>query len=140
MKNQCGECTLCCTVLGWTDNASHLDKYNEAAKYDIIYPYFTPCNKVCSTGCSIHENKPRICQEFNCDYITKDLGEEHKPINCGFVTYTTEDEELWVCIDTNENLKEYYKARKELMDEHFRLTNPLGYPIKMYSKEDMLTL
>ena len=35
MKNQCGECTLCCTVLGWTDNASHLDKYNEAAKYDV---------------------------------------------------------------------------------------------------------
>ena len=36
MKNQCGECTLCCTVLGWTDNASHLDKYNERKHNEII--------------------------------------------------------------------------------------------------------
>ena len=58
--NSCGECTFCCEVLPFTHEASWADTYNERYKYDIIYPPGRACNKVCSTGCSIHENKPKI--------------------------------------------------------------------------------
>ena len=71
--NSCGECTFCCEVLPFTHEASWADTYNERYKYDIIYPPGRACNKVCSTGCSIHENKPKICKEFNCDYILLEL-------------------------------------------------------------------
>lgn len=123
--NSCGECTFCCEVLPFTHEASWADTYNERYKYDIIYPPGRACNKVCSTGCSIHENKPKICKEFNCDYILLELEEKFKPNKCGFLCrfrkggFTGEDlDEIWIHFKGKEKTpKEFYDANKSAVDE-----------------------
>ena len=75
--NECGDCRVCCTTFPFTDKAQWADEYNEVPhykeKYNLIYSTGKPCNQLCSTGCSIHHDKPRICKEFWCDYLKWEL-------------------------------------------------------------------
>lgn len=128
--NICGECTLCCRVLPFTHQSSIFDKYNERYKYDIIYPPGKSCNKVCSTGCSIHDNKPKICKEFECDYILLELEEKFKPSNCGFLCrlklktdFDIEGgDEIWIHYEGKDPKPEdFYKDKKELINELIRI-------------------
>jgi len=113
----------------FTNECAIYDKYNERHKYDIIYPPGKSCNKVCSTGCSIHNDKPKICKEFNCDYILLDLEEKFKPINCGFACrLKLKDEfgfgsrdEIWIHFEGEVNPQDFYKSKKELIDELIRI-------------------
>ena len=101
--DRCGDCRVCCRVLPFTDEAQWADKYQEVPrfkeKYDIIYTTGQACTKICSTGCSIQTDKPKICQEFWCDYLTYELPEKYYPHNCGFVSYIYNDSELWIVLD-----------------------------------------
>lgn len=68
----CGECSLCCKILG----IAALDK---------------PGGKWCShcrpgRGCTIYEERPEECHTFRCLWLDDfRLGEEWKPTHCKFV-------------------------------------------------------
>ena len=104
--NECGDCRVCCTTFPFTDKAQWADEYNEVPhykeKYNIIYSTGKPCNQLCSTGCSIHHDKPRICKEFWCDYLKWELPEKYYPHTCGFASYIYDKNgppQLWIIID-----------------------------------------
>jgi len=108
--NECGDCRVCCRVLPFTHDAQWADKYKEVNHWtsneNLIYRTGQACNKICSTGCSIQLNKPKICQNFWCDYLLYDLPEKYQPHKSGFVSYVAEaaltgtgEEELWIVLD-----------------------------------------
>lgn len=84
-ESRCGDCTVCCEIMGYTGDWKFADRYNEAKKYGVDYGAFQTCNKLCDTGCSIHEDKPQICDEFWCSYIEHDLEDHYRPKDFGFV-------------------------------------------------------
>jgi len=87
-ESRCGDCTVCCEIMGYTGEWSFADKYKEANKYGVVYGEWSSCNKLCETGCSIQEDKPRICDEFFCHFIKHDLEDEYRPDKFGFVART----------------------------------------------------
>ena len=106
--NECGDCRVCCTVFPFTGKDLECpDEYNEVPhfeeKYDLIYTTGKSCNQLCSTGCSIQHDKPKLCQEFWCDYLKYELPEKYFPHNCGFASYIYDKNdhppELWIIFD-----------------------------------------
>ena len=101
---RCGDCTVCCHIAGFTGDYSFTDKYNEAEKFGLQFDPMQTCNKLCDTGCSIQENKPRICSEFFCEYVKQDLDDQYYPKDCGFMaTVNVHDEnypDAWPYPDT----------------------------------------
>lgn len=47
----CNQCQACCTVMA----VKEIDK-----------PLGEPCKHLCEKGCSIYEDRPEPCREFNC--------------------------------------------------------------------------
>jgi len=86
-ESRCGDCTVCCEIMGYTGAWKDADRYNEAEFYGVDYGAWSTCNKLCDTGCSIQEDKPRICDEFFCSYIEHDLEDKYRPKNFGFVAH-----------------------------------------------------
>jgi hypothetical protein len=84
-ENRCGDCTVCCEIMGFTGEWALADRYNEADKLGVVYDEWSNCNKLCSTGCSIQNKKPQICDEFFCSYVEHDLDIEYRPNGWGFV-------------------------------------------------------
>ena len=84
-ENRCGDCTVCCEIMGYTGDWKFADRYNEADKYGVDYGAWETCNKLCSTGCSIQNKKPQICDEFFCSFIEYDLDPEYRPKDWGYV-------------------------------------------------------
>jgi hypothetical protein len=67
---ECGECTLCCTLLP----IKELNK-----------PMNTPCVH-CDKGCTIHATKPMSCSEFYCAYRQNDKAHiSMRPDKCGVI-------------------------------------------------------
>jgi len=104
--NECGDCRVCCTVFPFTGDAEWADEYKEVPhfeeKYDLIYKTGQSCNQLCSTGCSIQEDKPKICQKFWCDYLKYELPEKYFPHKCGFASYIYDKNgppQLWIILD-----------------------------------------
>jgi len=67
---ECGDCTLCCTLLNipWMGS-----------------PAGEKC-KFCKEGCSIHDTKDARCAEYKCAYIQMDkVSEKLRPDNCGVI-------------------------------------------------------
>ena len=84
--NSCGECTACCTSLGFTGAAEKQDSDPETTKsLGIDYQPFMLCNKVCDYGCTIYKMRPKVCREFECQYILSDLSVELRPDQCGVI-------------------------------------------------------
>tara|TARA_A200000159_G_scaffold162485_1_gene186518 strand:- start:1949 stop:2407 length:459 start_codon:yes stop_codon:yes gene_type:complete len=118
---RCGDCTVCCQIEGFTGPWAYTDKYNEAEKFGIKFDPFNTCNKLCDTGCSIQENKPRICSEFFCSYIEHDLDEVYYPKNSGFVAHIDLDmnPDLIIIISKDMTLPPeiQYDNNKKLLDD-----------------------
>ena len=116
--SSCGDCRVCCEVLGFTGKSAHFDKYKEAESFGVIFDAWSPCNKLCSVGCSIHHDKPKICSEFYCSYITEDLLDKYWPAKCGFVAYVNEESNALFIISKNRTLPIdiYYNNNKNLID------------------------
>ena len=86
-ESKCGDCTVCCEIMGFTGLWKSADRYNEAESYGVNYGAWSTCNKLCDTGCSIQEDKPRICDEFFCSYVEHDLESIYRPKDFGFVAH-----------------------------------------------------
>lgn len=69
-QRSCGDCTACCTILGVPDLSKE--------------PYQT-CEKVCGQGCSIYQDRPSPCREFNCLWRQGLFEEAHRPDKLGIM-------------------------------------------------------
>jgi Fe-S-cluster containining protein len=58
----CGECTLCCSI----QNIEELNK-----------PEGVKCRH-CNNGCTIYEDRPTVCREFNCLWKFRKLFKDKK--------------------------------------------------------------
>lgn len=66
IKRQCGDCSLCCTVM--------------AVNEDIAKPANVKCTKLTAMGkCSIYPTKPTSCTTFKCLWLRGFLPDELKP-------------------------------------------------------------
>jgi len=124
MSNSCEECTACCRALGYTHegyseiNPNVIPSLEVIAREGVVFDFGTECNKVCDTGCSIYENRPPICMDFNCAYITHNLNIKYRPDKCGFIAEGIDDTVLFTPIDharSSTTLREYMSTHKEIL-------------------------
>lgn len=57
LKRTCSQCTACCE--GWLSGEAHSIKFQSGK----------PCHFKCPDGCSIYNDRPSFCKEFNCEWI-----------------------------------------------------------------------
>ena len=71
-QRQCGDCSLCCKVLGIPELEKPKDSW---------CPNFAP-----GIGCRIYADRPPSCRNFNCRWLTDPtMGPEWKPSLCKMV-------------------------------------------------------
>lgn len=106
--DRCGDCHSCCKSFGWID-----DNQIRLIELDIQYEW-DRCNKLCDNNrCTIYDNRPKTCSDFECLYVESDLPEEYLPEKVGFVTDLRRDEHgLFLNIVPNESKKYNIDARK----------------------------
>lgn len=77
-KSGCGSCTACCIVLG----VKELNKDN-----------YVRCQHLCHSGCSIYENRPKSCRDFECLWLMGLFGdsEELRPDKTGLLFHVFEN-------------------------------------------------
>lgn len=69
----CGECTVCCTVL-------------TVDTPDFKKPAGTPCSKLAAQGCSIHDVRPHICRTWFCAWRrVAEMPDEARPDRSGLL-------------------------------------------------------
>lgn len=71
MTRSCGDCQACCVVLPIIE----LNK-----------PRNVKCRHCAETGCAIYDNgRPRVCKEWNCEYMEGNLPEYWHPSKTGIM-------------------------------------------------------
>ncbi len=83
-KRSCGECTLCCTVMGVPDLPA-------APK-----PPGERCGHVCSRGCRIYQQRPPTCRDFACVWAQGGLPKHMRPDKVGMVFTVDSSGELLI--------------------------------------------
>ncbi|HEY1753714.1 MAG TPA: hypothetical protein VGG29_20825 [Caulobacteraceae bacterium] len=78
---RCGDCTLCCTLLGVEDLSPPK-------------PPAVKCAHVCSRGCRVYASRPRTCREFVCLWAQGAFPKRARPDRVGIVFHTHEGDEL----------------------------------------------
>lgn len=69
----CGDCTVCCTVL-------------TVDTPDFKKPAGTPCSKLTTQGCSIHAERPHICRTWFCAWRrVADMPDDARPDRSGLL-------------------------------------------------------
>ena len=73
--NECGDCTLCCTLLP-------IKALGKPANMTCVH---------CDRGCSIHESKPFECHSFDCSWRQSGVdNDDLRPDKCGVVFEKTD--------------------------------------------------
>lgn len=67
----CGECTLCCKLLAVKEFKKPIG---------IMCEHCSPDH-----GCTIYEDRPQRCRNFECLWLKSDLPGSLKPSNCGVI-------------------------------------------------------
>jgi hypothetical protein len=81
----CGDCTLCCKVLGVEEGDFHKRKDQWCAHATKRH------------GCGIYETRPSKCRDFACLWLTGQFGrDEHRPDKIHGVVTPTTDGKNWV--------------------------------------------
>ena len=75
-KNECGECTVCCTL-------SVVEELNKGAGED--------CKLCKNNGCSIYGKHPQVCKDFECAYLQGVADIELRPDKCGIMFFKKSD-------------------------------------------------
>ena len=85
--NKCGDCSECCQgVLSFVDHS----KDGDVIECGIGVLEGQRCVKY-NGACTIYENRPDTCRNFNCLYIHDDLAEWLKPNKSGFIMYYSKE-------------------------------------------------
>ena len=141
-ENRCGDCTVCCEIMGFTGKWAGADIYNEADKLGVVYDEWSNCNKLCSTGCSIQNKKPQICDEFFCSYVEHDLEDHYRPNNCGFVAHVQKYAGalgiIVASMDKTLPPEIQYDNNKELLDnlvEEILISEGKKFPVWLQTKQ-----
>lgn len=79
MTRTCGECKVCCTLLGVPE---------------INKPERTRCDRLCNTGCSDYENRPVLCRGYGCAWLFGLGPARWRPDRLGIVFDNALDPEL----------------------------------------------
>ncbi len=100
--NTCGNCKLCCKLLG----VKELDK--PAGKW------CDHCDKTGTLGCRVHatEQQPPSCKEFQCGYILGDLDESYRPDKSHVILTGQEDGLGCLIVHVDPLHPDAYKAPK----------------------------
>jgi hypothetical protein len=69
---RCGDCTLCCTVMGVDDYPGGKDPGVQ-------------CPDVCSRGCRVYATRPQTCRDFACLWVQGGLPKWMRPNKIGIV-------------------------------------------------------
>lgn len=142
-ESRCGDCTVCCEIMGYTGDWKFADRYNEAEKYGVDYGAWNTCNKLCDTGCSIHEDKPRICQEFWCSYIEHDLEDHYRPKDFGFVAHKNKGQIGILSMDKTLPPEIQYHNNKQKLDtlvEEILVSEGKEMSVWLYTKQGELKI
>lgn len=142
-ESRCGDCTVCCEIMGYTGDWKFADRYNEAEKYGVDYGAWNTCNKLCDTGCSIHEDKPRICQEFWCSYIEHDLEDHYRPKDFGFVAHKDKGQIGILSMDKTLPPEIQYHNNKQKLDtlvEEILVSEGKEMSVWLYTKQGELKI
>lgn len=142
-ESRCGDCTVCCEIMGYTGDWKFADRYNEAEKYGVDYGAWNTCNKLCDTGCSIHEDKPRICQEFWCSYIEHDLEDHYRPKDFGFVAHKDKSQIGILSMDKTLPPEIQYHNNKQKLDtliEEILVSEGKKMSVWLYTKQGELKI
>jgi len=111
--NKCGDCTLCCVVF----------PVKELKK-----TFNTPCSLLCSTGCSIYNNRPKECSDYYCAWVQEDnVTVELRPDKCGIMFTKLDERIMFGLIDPNNTPSEM-----GIMQIHAFVDQ--GYSVVMSSK------
>lgn len=84
-KRECDTCTACCTNLTIESKPGYSTTLDEGV--DIAKPAGIPCQFLDNNGCSNYDNRPLVCRQFKCDWLTGRTGyrNEDSPQNIGFI-------------------------------------------------------
>lgn len=144
-ENRCGDCTVCCEIMGFTGQFKVYDRYNEAEKLGVDYGPWSTCNKLCDTGCSIQEKKPRICDEFFCSFIEHDLEPEYRPKEWGFVGHIQPADGVFGILSMDKTLPPeiQYNNNKQMIDqfiEEVEISEGKKLNVYLYTKQGEMRL
>jgi hypothetical protein len=81
MSRRCGDCTVCCTLMGVPD-----------LEPDGKLPG-DRCSHACSRGCRIYAARPTSCRQFECLWLQGGLPKPFRPDRVGIVFSVTPDGE-----------------------------------------------
>lgn len=97
--NQCGECTVCCTLLP-------VKWLNKPAGESCIH---------CQGGCTIHDVKPAECSDFECAWLQSNVDNpDLRPDRCGIIFEKTTDGDMFGTVVSSERVSD--TARRQLHD------------------------
>ena len=89
---ECKECTACCTMF-------YVKEINKPSNTECIY---------CDKGCTIHDNKPLECSNFNCAYVQmKKENINLRPDNCGIIFEKHSDRIFHGTLVTDKKISHY---------------------------------
>ena len=69
-QNQCGDCQECCIAFHLGPEASYWEEMKRPGE---------PCRYLSPHGCTIHNQRPRICEKFRCLYLDSNLTDNWRP-------------------------------------------------------------
>jgi hypothetical protein len=121
MSKECGECTVCCTLL-------------EAAYLNPPKPAGQPCpHCVDRKGCSIYAERPYGCREFECLWKQTLQPPELRPDQCGVVFSAYWKEGLVAALAENEEaISEHaMKLMEAMMHDGFPVWMRVGKVIHL---------
>lgn len=97
----CGDCNMCCQALD-------IDELKK--------PAGPLCGKWCGGGCSIYLDRPQVCRDFECEYLTeRDVPAALRPNRVGTILLVNpENDEYQAVCDT----KKPQAWRHPLMFKH----------------------
>ena len=98
MFRECGECTACCT---WLVGES----------YGIFFGNGKSCKFLKCDGCSIYEERPKVCRKYQCAWSQEILPFDMRPDKCNFIVSVEER-------DGNNCLKVIATNKKDIKIEY----------------------
>jgi len=78
---ECGDCTECCRGRLVFEDKTKTGEH-------IIVRDSIPCYKLSDTGCTIHEDRPDVCRNWQCTWtVDEGLPNWLQPSKCGFMIW-----------------------------------------------------
>lgn len=68
----CGPCSKCCVDLS-------VKSHKTDTRVAVDSPTGVPCEYLCSNGCSVYEQRPWVCESYECLWRSGALKSEHRP-------------------------------------------------------------